>query len=98
MPPGDESDARRRVSGGCHRARLVRVPRKRNNVVYTGNPATAVGAWSRSGHIEGKAMMKQAPWREFATISVLAVLVAVGAASGDHGAGVLLRDYTPRND
>ena len=43
-------------------------------------------------------MMKQAPWREFATISVLAVLVAVGAASGDHGAGVLLRDYTPRND
>jgi hypothetical protein len=41
-------------------------------------------------------MMKQAPWREFATISitaVLAVLVAVGAASGDHGAGVLLRDF-----
>ncbi len=46
-------------------------------------------------------MMKQAPWREFATISVTAVLVvllAVGAAAGDHGPGVLVRDYTPRND
>ena len=45
--------------------------------------------------------MKQAPWREFATISVTAVLVvllAVSAAAGDYGPGVLVRDYTPRND
>jgi hypothetical protein len=46
--------------------------------------------------MEGRVMM-----RVFATTSTAAILVltfAVVPSSGDHGAGVLVRDYMPRND
>jgi hypothetical protein len=46
-------------------------------------------------------MLKETSWREFGTASaatILVVVLAVGVASPDHGAGVLVRDYVPRND
>src|SRR5262245_50792295 len=46
-------------------------------------------------------MLRAASWREFGTVSAAAILVVLlggGVAFGEHGAGVLVRDYVPRND